>query len=206
MKFSKFISIFFHPINFPIIGALIYFLFRPKYIFKPQEYTIMSVILIGTYIFPIAFLIVLKRYKMINSYHMVSIEERKFPTLLFTAISVLIGNWLFKTKIVDLLAVLFFGYALAFIISYIFLYFKQKISLHTAAVGGLIGFLIYYSYYYQINLIIILAIFFILSGFIASSRLRLKAHSAREVFLGFFVGLINQFILFFIYYITLYKI
>jgi len=205
MKFSKFISIFFHPINFPIIGALIYFLFRPKYIFKPQEYTIMSVILIGTYIFPIVFLVVLKRYKMIHSYYMVSIEERKFPTLLFTAISIIIGNWLLKTKIVDLLAVLFFGYASAFIISYLFLYFKQKISLHTAAIGGLIGFLIYYSYYYQINLIALVAFFFILSGIIASSRLRLKAHTVREVFLGFFVGLISQFMLFFIYF-TLYKI
>ncbi len=198
MKISKFISIFFHPINFPIIGALIYFLFRPKYIFKPQEYTIMSVILIGTYVFPIIFLIVLKRYKMIHSYHMVSIEERKFPTLLFTAISVIIGNWLLKTKIVDLLALLFFGYAFAFLISYALLYFKQKISLHTAAVGGLIGFLIYYSFYYQINLVVLLAFFFILSGIIASARLRLKAHTISEVFLGFFAGLITQFLLFFI--------
>ncbi len=201
MKFSKFISMFFHPINFPIIGALIYFLFRPKYIFKPQEYTILSVILIGTYVFPIIFLFILKRYKMIYSFHMVSIDERKFPTLLFTAISVIIGNWLFKTAIVDLLAVLFFGYAFAFIISYLFLYLKLKISLHTAAIGGLIGFLIYFSFFYQINLIAIIAFFFILSGFIASSRLRLKAHTALEVFLGFFVGLLSQFILYFIYYI-----
>lgn len=201
MKFSKFISIFFHPINFPIIGALIYFLFRPKYIFKPQEYTILSVILIGTYVFPILFLIILKRYKMIYSYHMVSIEERKFPTILFTSISFIVGNWLLKTTVVDLLAVLFFGYAFAFLVSYIFLYFKQKISLHTAAIGGLIGFLIYFSSYYQINLVFILAFFFILSGFIASSRLRLKAHTYLEVFLGFFVGLICQFILYYIYYI-----
>jgi hypothetical protein len=132
---------------------------------------------------------------------MVSIDERKFPTLLFTAISVIIGNWLFKTAIVDLLAVLFFGYAFAFIISYLFLYLKLKISLHTAAIGGLIGFLIYFSFFYQINLIAIIAFFFILSGFIASSRLRLKAHTALEVFLGFFVGLLSQFILYFIYYI-----
>lgn len=200
MKFSKFISVFFHPINFPIIGALIYFLFRPKYIFKPQEYIILSVILVGTYIFPIIFLFILKRYRMIHSYHMVSIEERKFPTLLFTSISLIIGNWLLKATVVDLLAMLFFGYALAFLISYVFLYFKQKISLHTAAIGGLIGFLIYFSYYYKINLVLIIAFFFILSGLIASSRLRLKAHTSQEVFLGFFTGLLSQFVLYFIYY------
>ena len=144
LKFLKFISIFFHPINFPILGTLIYFLFLPKYIFKPQEYMIVSVILIGTYVFPIVFLFLLKRFGMINSYHMVTIEERKFPTLLFISITYILANWLLKTSLVDILSLLFFGYGFGFLISYIFLYIKIKISLHTAAIGGLIGFLIYY--------------------------------------------------------------
>ncbi|UMB60016.1 hypothetical protein MHL31_13140 [Lutibacter sp. A80] len=201
MKLSKFISIFFHPINFPIIGAFIYFLFRPEYIFKPQEHTILLVILIGTYIFPIIFLLILKQYKMIRSYNMVSIEERKFPTLLFTAISIIVGNWLIKASIVDLLALLFYGYTLTFFISYVYLFFKQRISLHTAAIGGLIGFLICFSYHYQINLIVFIAFFFILSGIISSSRLKLNAHTLKEVYLGFITSLISQFIVYAIYYI-----
>ncbi len=201
MKFSRFVSIFFHPINFPILGTLIYFLLLPRYIFKPQEYMIVSVILIGTYVFPIVFLFLLKRFRMINSYHMVTIEERKFPTLLFISITYILANWLFKTSLVDILSLHFFGYGFGFILSYIFLYIKIKISLHTAAIGGLIGFLIYYSYYYQINLIPALVVLFILSGFIASSRLRLKAHTPKEVFLGFFTGLVTQFLAFAIYYI-----
>ena len=57
IKFSKFISYFFHPINFPIIGTLLFFLFIPKFIFKPQEYTILIVIFIGTYISPLLLLV-----------------------------------------------------------------------------------------------------------------------------------------------------
>jgi len=201
MKFSKFISIFFHPINFPILGTLIYFLFLPKYIFKPQEYMIVSVILIGTYVFPIVFLFLLKRFGMINSYHMVTIEERKFPTLLFISITYILANWLIKTSLVDILSLLFFGYGFGFLISYIFLYIKIKISLHTAAIGGLIGFLIYYSYNYQINLIPVFVVLFLLSGLIASSRLRLKAHTSKEVFLGFLSGMASQFLVYCIYYI-----
>jgi hypothetical protein len=201
MKFSKFISIFFHPINFPILGTLIYFLFLPKYIFKPQEYMIVSVILIGTYVFPIVFLFLLKRFGMINSYHMVTIEERKFPTLLFISITYILANWLLKTSLVDILSLLFFGYGFGFLISYIFLYIKIKISLHTAAIGGLIGFLIYYSYNYQINLIPVFVVLFLLSGLIASSRLRLKAHTSKEVFLGFLSGMASQFLVYCIYYI-----
>jgi len=201
MKFSKFISIFFHPINFPILGTLIYFLFLPQYIFKPQEYMIVSVILIGTYVFPIVFLFLLKRFGMINSYHMVTIEERKFPTLLFISITYILANWLLKTSLVDILSLLFFGYGFGFLISYIFLYIKIKISLHTAAIGGLIGFLIYYSYNYQINLIPVFVVLFLLSGLIASSRLRLKAHTSKEVFLGFLSGMASQFLVYCIYYI-----
>lgn len=199
MKFSKFISYFFHPINFPIIGSIIYFLLIPEYIFKPQEHIIITVILIGTYIFPLFLLILLKRFGMIHSYHMVTVEERKFPTLLFISISYILGNWLYKLAIVDILSLFYFGYGLVLICSYLFLYYKLKISLHTAAVGGLIGFLIYFSYYYKINLIILLSVFFLISGLIASSRLRLKAHSTREVFLGFIIGILSQFIVYFIY-------
>ena len=201
MKFSKFISYFFHPINFPIIGSILYFLLIPQYIFKPQEHLILTVILIGTYIFPLFLLILLKRFGMIHSYHMETVEERKFPTLLFISISIFLGNWLYRSTIVDILSLFYFGYGLALICSYIFLFYKQKISLHTAAIGGLIGFLIYFSYYYEINLILLLSVLFLISGLIATSRLRLLAHSTREVFLGYFIGMLTQFIVYFIYYI-----
>ena len=199
MKFSKFISYFFHPINFPLIGAILFFLFIPKFIFKPQEYTILLVIFIGTYLFPILLLWLLKRFGMINSYHMVTIEERKFPTLLFISISFIIGNWLYKSLIVDILALLFFGYGLSLICSSIFLYLKLKISLHTLAISGLIGFLIYFSHFYQINLIPIMALLFVLGGLVASARLRLRAHQLNEVMMGGIVGFVSQYIVYFVY-------
>lgn len=201
MRFSKFISYFFHPINFPIIGSVLYFLLIPEYIFKPQEYLILTVILIVTYVFPLLLLILLKRFKMIDSFHMVSIEERKFPILLFISISIFLGNWLYQSTIVDILSLFYFGYGLSLICLYVLLNYKLKISLHTAAIGGLIGFLIYFSYYYKINLIILLSVLFLISGFIATSRLRLQAHNSREVFLGFIIGLLSQFVVYAVYYI-----
>jgi len=90
---------------------------------------------------------------------------------------------------------------LLLIFSYALLHFKIKLSLHTSAVGGLIGFLIYFSYHYKINLIILFSIFFLLSGLIATSRLRLNAHTIREVFLGYTISILSQFIVYAIYYI-----
>ena len=151
MKLAKFISYFFHPINFSIIGAMLYFLFIPKYIYKPLEHTILIVLFIGTYLFPILLLFLMRRFGLIHSYHMATIEERKFPTLLFISISLFMGYWLYKTTVVNLLALFYFGYGVCLITSYILLYLNQKISLHTAAIGGLIGFLIYYSYQFEIK-------------------------------------------------------
>ncbi|AMC11628.1 hypothetical protein Lupro_10280 [Lutibacter profundi] len=130
---------------------------------------------------------------------METIEERKFPTLLFISICIFLGYWLFKSSIVNILSLFYFGYGLGLIISYLFLYLKFKISLHTAAIGGLIGFLICFSYYYKINLIVILSILFIISGLIATSRLRLQVHNPREVYLGYIFGILSQFIVFYIY-------
>ncbi|SNR55107.1 hypothetical protein SAMN06265371_10576 [Lutibacter agarilyticus] len=192
MKFSKFISYFFHPINFAIIGAVIYFLFVPKYIFKEQEYIILLIIFIGTYIFPLLLLYLMKQFKLINSYHLNTIEERKFPTLLFISISIFIGQWLYKTSVVNLLALYYIGFGLCLITTYIFLNFNKKISLHTAAIGGFIGFLLFFSYHYKINLILLLIGFLIFSGIIATARLELKAHSMAEVVLGYILGIATQ--------------
>lgn len=199
MKFSKFISYFFHPINFPFIGTILFFLFLPKFIFKPQEYLIITVIFIGTYIFPILLLWLLKHFKMINSYYMVTIEERKFPLLLFIAIAFIIGNWLYKSTIVDILSLFFFGYGLSLICVSLFLYLKVKVSLHTLGVSGLIGFLIYFSYFYEINIITILAALFVLAGIVASARLKLRTHQLIEVLLGGVIGIAAQLIVYFIY-------
>ena len=199
MKFSKFISYFFHPINFPIIGTILFFLFIPKFIFKPQEYLIIAVIFIGTYIFPILLLWLLKRFEMIKSYHMETIEERKFPILLFISIAFIIGNWIYKSTIVDILALFFFGYGLSLIFITLFLYLKIKISLHTLGVSGLIGFLIYFSHFYKINVIVLLSALFVLAGLVASARLKLRAHQLNEVLLGGVIGIVAQFIVYAIY-------
>jgi len=196
MKISQIISYFFHPINFSIVGAFLYFLFVPKYIYKPQEYLVLIIIFIITYLSPLLLLFLLKKYGIIKSYQMITVEERKFPVLLFISISIFIGYWIFKTSIADLLSMFYFGYALSLVLIYSFLYLKRKVSIHTVAVGGLIGFLFYFSYYYKINLLFLLIVFSILSGIIGSARLHLKAHTLSEVIYGFIIGLISQLIVF----------
>lgn len=197
---SKLFSYLFHPINFALLGAFIYFLSIPKYISKEQEQLILVIIFLITYVFPLILLFLLKKFKMVESYKMDSIEERKFPTLLFITLTFIIGNWLYKSTVVDILSIFYFGYGLALLISYILLQLNMKISLHATAVSGLIGFVLYYSYYFQINLLVILAPLFILCGLIITVLLKARAHKLNEVVYGSLVGFASQLLIFIVYY------
>ncbi len=199
MKFYKTVSYLFHPILFPIIGTILYFIFLPRHISSGSERSLILTVFITTYLLPMLFVYLLKKMEMIGSYDMETTEERKFPLLFLTIISYLLGIMLYRTHIVEELSVFYFGMTLTLLISYFLLYIHFKISLHAIGIGGLIGFLGVLSFSYELNLIIILSLFFIIAGVIMTSRLKLKAHEGKEVYLGFIAGLIIQIIAYVIY-------
>jgi hypothetical protein len=137
---------------------------------------------------------ILKKMKIIDSYYLKTIEERKFPTIFFIMLSMMIGKMLLNIQLVDLLAYSFFGIALALTFSYLLFMKHVKTSLHTMGIGGIIGFVLVMSYEYQMNFTIIISLLFILAGLIAVSRLKLQAHNSSEVYLGFIIGMTTQFI------------
>lgn len=199
MKFDKIISYTFHPIIFPFIGTILYFILLPRHIGTEVKNSIIFSTLISTYIFPLIFIFLLKVLKLIDSYEMKTIEERKFPLLFFTLASYILGILLYRSNIVNELAIYYFGITITLLIAYLLLYRNFKISLHTIGIGSLIGFLMVLSNYYQLNLIIILSVLFVLAGIIATSRLKIKAHQSKEVFSGFILAVLSQVIVSFIY-------
>lgn len=195
----KLISYVLHPLLFSFMGTFLYLYLTPKHILKQQEYIILLIVFISTYIIPVLMLYLLKRIKMINDYHLRSIDERKFPVLFFIMLSFLIGRAMLETQIADLLAFSFFGVAFALSFTYLLFNIKVKTSLHTLGIGGIIGFVMVMSYEYQLNFNSLLSVLFIVAGGIAVSRLALNAHRPKEVYLGFLIGIVSQLISFQIY-------
>ena len=197
MKFYKFISHILHPILVPIVCTLLYFIIIPNHIPREFAYWVLGIVFVTTYIIPILLLYFLKKVKLIENYHLSNIEERKFPILFFTTLTLVLGIRLLQFNVVDLLAFSFFGCALALSIVFVLLFIKIKTSLHTLGISGLIGFIIMISYEYKLNLLVLLILLFLLFGVIATSRLKLQAHKMSEVLLGFFIGLLSQLIIYF---------
>lgn len=192
MFFFKLISHLFHPLLFSFLGSFLYLVLTPMHIVKKQEYVILIIIFISTYILPIFVLTLLKRMNMIESYKLETIEERKFPILFFIILSFMIGNLLTNIQIVDLLAFSFYGTAVSLCFTYLLFSAKIKTSLHMLGIGGIISFTMIMSFQYKLNFNLIIAILFILAGIIAVSRLALKAHQPKEVYIGLLVGMVSQ--------------
>ena len=197
MKFYKFISYILHPILVPIVCTLLYFIIIPNHIPREFAYWVLGIVFVTTYIIPLLLLYFLKKVKLIENYQLSIVNDRKFPILFFTTLTLVLGIRLLKFNVVDLLAFSFFGCALALGIVFILLFIKIKTSLHTLGISGLIGFIMMISYEYKLNLLVLLILLFLLFGIIATSRLKLQAHKMSEVLLGFFIGLLSQLIIYF---------
>jgi membrane-associated phospholipid phosphatase len=62
--------------------------------------------------------------------------------------------------------------------------------------GNMIGFFLIMTNINSLSMLPIIILLILLSGILASSRLYLKAHTPVELLIGFFLGIVCQFILF----------
>lgn len=85
----------------------------------------------------------------------------------------------------------------------------DKISAHTVGIGGILGFILLFLFQqgntvlfsqgfteniYLIPMSLVFLITILIAGLTGSSRLYLKAHSPAQVYAGYFIGILTQFI------------
>ena len=200
MLFWRTVSYIFHPVLFSTIASFLYFIIIPTHVPDESERIVLGIVFLSTYVLPILLLFFLKRLKLVEDYHLKTIEERKFPILFMVVLFFLLGKLLLIPKFVDMLAFSFFGCGIALILVYTLFYLRIKSSLHTLSIGGLIGFSATLSYHYELNLLWLIIFLFFLFGLISTSRLKLNAHKNLEVYIGFLIGLIAQLASYSLYY------
>ena len=70
-----------------------------------------------------------------------------------------------------------------------------KISTHTAAIGGVVGALLAFSFIFMFNPITWLCFSLVLSGLVGTSRIILRQHTLSQVTAGFGVGVLIAFVI-----------
>lgn len=192
-KLAQFISIITHPILLPTWMFLIIIisgLCEAAYI---NATLCLAIVFFSTFVLPLGFILILKRFGVINSLSMEKREDR-FAPLFIMFIFLFATTRLFN----DIDALSIFNYylicdiVLCALVFWINMYWK--ISMHTIGWGAFVGMLFIMSTASMKVYTPYLIISIIFSGIVASARLYLKSHSNAQIYTGFAVGFIFVFI------------
>ena len=75
-----------------------------------------------------------------------------------------------------------------------FITLRWKISVHMIGIGGVIGAMIGLSHRFQFDhFYLIMALFFV-AGMIGYARMKTKSHNYRQVYAGFIIGVVVEYV------------
>ena len=194
-KILPIFSYFFHPLFISVYAVLLFFFFG-KHSYNYQEvYIVIIQIVIITIFIPVTIYYLLLSLGRVDSIMLADKNQRRLP-LLFHSILLLV--LIRKSITIDYFPVLYFFF-LASLIStfwaFVFLFTKFKVSLHQLAIASLTVFAIGISLHYNVRMLWVIVPLLICNGFVASSRLVMKAHNITELILGGLIGSIPQLVL-----------
>ena len=191
----KSISYIFHPLLMPLLGVVFYFSKTPRFIPEPIMKAKVFSIAILTIILPILLFYLLKTLHKVDSFHLENVSERKIPLIINSIIVALILARVLPLNEIPELYFFFIGILISTITCLALVFVKFKASIHMIASAGFFMFAVALAVHFKININGTIALMCIIIGAIATSRLHLKAHTAIELLVGFFVGLLPQLIL-----------
>lgn len=191
-KTLPFFSYLFHPIFIPVYSALFYFFCNESYFTNPEKYFAIFQIVIITIILPILFFFVLRTTGQVNSIMISEISQRKIPLVIQCFLTILLVRKSITIDHFPEFHFFFLGGLLSTVFALVFLFFKTKASLHIVAISALTIFVIGLSIHNQSRNINLIAFLVFMNGVVASSRLEMKAHTPKELVIGFLLGVIPQ--------------
>ncbi|HLP21218.1 MAG TPA: hypothetical protein VK174_12990 [Chitinophagales bacterium] len=200
---AKIVSVVFHPLLFPTYGLLLLLSTNPNRFgqFGDKLHIVWFIIIFTlTFLFPTIWLLMMKKLEMIDSFNLETTNERIVP-LIATATFYLWTTWMFKSNVHlkiptdKLIFLMMLGSCFTIFLALCTNIF-MKISLHTLGAGNLLGLLLPVLRISTFDLRGVFIAFILLAGLIGASRMILKAHTQREVLVGYLVGFTGQFIAF----------
>ena len=188
-------SFIFHPLLMPLVGVGLYFKLTPKFI-EPEIIIIKTYsIIIITILIPLISFFLLKNSGLVKSINLKEVKERKYPLMIQIILIFIIITRVFTKYQNPELYYFFIAVAVSSLAALILVIINFKVSLHQMGIAGVTMFLIALSIHFTENYLFEISLFFLINGWVASSRLETKSHSISELIIGFIVGVFPQFIM-----------
>jgi len=189
-KFAKTISILFHPVLIPSWFTLILFnsnTYISLLIPLQLKYILFTMIFITTAMFPLLFVVMMVKRKIISDIFMRKREDRIYP-LAITAIFYFLSYYLIRQlPLYDVFSLFLLGSTFLVFFSFLITFF-WKISIHLIGIGGLLGGLTGLVIPLNLDFITMIIYGLLIAGLLGFARLQLNAHKPLQVYTGFILA------------------
>ena len=186
---AKVLSSIFTPFYLPLVGIIL--LFTVSYMNKVNiqfKLLVLSIVYLFTVLLP-TFLIWLYRSQRGWTPLQLAHRHRQLVAYTISIICYVACIWLMNALHIYHFIVIIVVAALIIQAVGVIVTVWWKVSIHTAAIGGLAGALMAFAELFRFNPAWWLCLVFLFSGLLGSARMILRQHTLAQVVTGFFLGL-----------------
>ncbi|MBD0725662.1 hypothetical protein B6A10_10765 [Flavobacterium sp. L1I52] len=198
-KLFPFFSYLFHPVFIPIYATLFYLFSNQSYFFNKEKYLVLLEVSVITFAIPILFFVLLRLTGKITSIMVPELSERKFPLVIQCFLLILLVKKSITLERYPELHFFMLGALSSTLIALILLFANKKASLHMTGLSALTFFIFGLSLHHHTANTVLIIFMVLMNGFVASSRLIMKAHTPQELVIGVLLGSIPQILLLFLW-------
>ncbi len=191
-KILPLFSYIFHPILIPVYATLFFLFSNHSYFFNSEKYLVLLHVSIITLLIPLIFFFILRATGKIGSIMAPLLSERKIPLVIQTFLIILLVRKSITIERYPELHFFLLGALFSTLIALLLLFVKTKASLHMMGISALTIFVLGLSMHFQTQNLFAIAFLTVMNGFVASSRLVMKAHTSRELNIGLLIGIVPQ--------------
>lgn len=155
-------------------------------------------IIIVTIFIPLTIFYFLLHLKWIDGIMVANVSQRKIPLLINAVLLFLLITKVITKEKFPVMFFYYLGGIVSSLICFLLVFLKQKASIHIVGISSLTVLLFGLSIHFENRSIFLLSIFLIINGLVATSRLVMKAHSFKELFVGLLIGSLPQ--IYFLYF------
>lgn len=202
-RFANVVSIVFHPLLLATYLFIAFVLIDPLVILPPgynkvAQWLIVLVVWITTFVIPALSIVMLKFTGNVRSLRLENRRERIVPFFYICLFYGFTAYYFSRQMMVSNVSEAIFILTAVMIFVGAIITFFWKISVHSLGMGGATGFLLILAVLNPDGLIYyLLLIAIITSGLVMTARLQLDAHTPRQVYFGYLLGLVISLLLVF---------
>jgi len=191
-QIAKVISTLFHPLLLPTYALLLLFSTNIYFVLilpSQLKFLMLGFVFITTFVLPSIMMFILLKAEMIKSLQMESNNERVIPLIIVSGFFFATYYFLREAPQSGIFNLFILG-ATILVLMCLLINFLYKISVHMVAIGGLLGTFTGLALIFHQDLTLIIFSIIIIAGIIGFARLKLKAHTPMQVYLGFLLGFV----------------